>query len=794
MIFVFVNKYIKEKHVFMLYRAQFKQLENHDGKLYEVDLITNNDDTQTTEIKLSFNSPVIIRTESDGLFTPIKSRSCTISIITDEIIDDLYTGENHGVFVQVINKTDNIIIFEGFLTPCAYSQPYAKIEDILELEAVDCLSTLKNIPYSKISNTKTIKSVQEILYTIFQAAGYSGDLYIMYDSLEGNDIANLYLMESNFYDDDAEQESWKCYDVLEQICLFFGISVVPYKNNLYLIDYETLQKSDSYNNWRKISNAFSSQVVILDNNLKTITKYDYASNDTNISYDDLYNKISINDSIYELDEITTDIFDSDSRDLINNAADIQGSSRFIHTTKDKEDKSWTVYYTTYKFTTGSNWKNHFYSVDTFQEVDNYRNGNFDLDYGPTDGPNGWGNTIFAMAERFWIFDDYAEMTSSVNSKEVIAFNEITYNKRQTLSTLSDALDYWDNVENLPVLEYEFPEEIQWKANNGYSFICFKGDLWWQCDENKTEVWYNDFYVVYPFDGISTMAGDYWKILRSHDDPDYNKGWEVLQAKLQIGDYYWNGSTWTTTETTFFINYHEKMMPLNSEETEYIKYGTWNHPVYNTVVNSNSVYFSEFDKAKLIGEDCLAIPINENLCGKLKFTLYPPRMIIQSNPGTQGELNKNSISPVVYMKDFELSYKFVPDNYNTFNIDDYKTDSDIIYTNVINENYVTDFDEIELKINTAAEDKPISKSYIMNSSKLYVVNITKNGVTKRQEHNLVNMYYDHYNSKKKIYECTIHDYLNPGSPVELTATTGYFIIDTQSYDIKLNHNTVKLIEY
>jgi hypothetical protein len=117
-----------------------------------------------------------------------------------------------------------------------------------------------------------------------------------------------------------------------------------------------------------------------------------------------------------------------------------------------------------------------------------------------------------------------------------------------------------------------------------------------------------------------------------------------------------------------------------------------------------------------------------------------------------------------MKDFELFYKYVPENINLINIDEYDTDSDIIYTNVINENYVTDFDEIELKINTAAENKPISRSYIMNNTNNYIVNMTKNGVTKRQEHNLVNMYYDHYSTKKKIYECTIHDYLNPASPV------------------------------
>lgn len=130
-----------------------------------------------------------------------------------------------------------------------------------------------------------------------------------------------------------------------------------------------------------------------------------------------------------------------------------------------------------------------------------------------------------------------------------------------------------------------------------------------------------------------------------------------------------------------------------------------------------------------------------------------------------------------MKDFELSYKYVPANYNLINIDEYESDSDIIYTNIINENYVTDFDEVELKINTAADNKPISRSYIMDSANNYIVNLTKNGVTKRQEHNLVNMYYDHYNSPKKIYECSIHDYLHPGSPVQITATEGNFIIDT-----------------
>jgi hypothetical protein len=105
----------------MLYKGLFKSLENHNNKLFEVDIITNNDDSEITEIKLSFRSPVLINQDSDSLFSPIKARSCTITIITEEIIPDLYTGENQGVPVTIKNITDNFILFEGFLTPCCYS-------------------------------------------------------------------------------------------------------------------------------------------------------------------------------------------------------------------------------------------------------------------------------------------------------------------------------------------------------------------------------------------------------------------------------------------------------------------------------------------------------------------------------------------------------------------------------------------------------------------------------------------------------------------------------------------------
>lgn len=776
----------------MIFTASFKSLENHSDKVFNITITNAINGEQHKELKLAGQSPVIITTESDGLFSPIKSRNCTIRIVTDEIIPELYSPENQGTKVVVQEQYNQYPLFEGWLTPCAYNQGYSKALDELELEFVDCLSTLKNIDYTFIDSTPKIQTVQAILYNIWQKTGYSGNFY--YHGYSLNKLLSQYkLSESNFMDDDEEHTPWKCYEVLEEICKFFGFSAVPYQNDVYLIDYETINNSNNIYSWRRIVNATSSEMVQKDSGLKTIDKDTYSGSEHQLSYDEVYNKISINDSIYEIEEITTDIFDTDNKVLINTAATTIGSSRFTHTHKGDEDKAWTVYWTKYLFSQNSNWTEKFYSVDTFQETVSYQNGIENTSYGPHDWVNGWGNTIFAMPERYWIFDEYAALTSTIDAKKVIAFNEMTKRKADSFQSEQQITDYLTSMYNCPVLIYEFPEEIQWKGvdGEGWSFICFKGDLWWQCDWSKTEVWLDDFFVCYPYDGIETIAGEYNKYTRGKNNADYNKGWPMLKAKLQIGNQYWNGEEWTTTETTFDIYYHKEMKSISSGDDEVLSYGAWQHPVFNTVITDNDMDYVH-EKQKLIGEDCLAIPINQSLVGKLKFTLYPPKQAYVIS--LWADYDYTQLCPVVYMKDFELSYKYVPNNYDLVNIDEYKSDSDIIYTNIINENYVTEFDELELKINTAAENKPISRSYIMDDNSGYIVNINKNGNNKRQEHNLCNMYYDHYSSQKQVYDCQIHGYLHPGSLVSITALAGNYIVDSQEYDLKLNHNTVKLIEY
>jgi hypothetical protein len=152
--------------------------------------------------------------------------------------------------------------------------------------------------------------------------------------------------------------------------------------------------------------------------------------------------------------------------------------------------------------------------------------------------------------------------------------------------------------------------------------------------------------------------------------------------------------------------------------------------------------------------------------------------------------------VIYCKEFEIGYVYTDSNvwYSQHNSNTTNSD-DILYTNIINDDYVNDFSDIELKINTQQKDKPISRSYITTDD-TYVSNIkhTNGDSYKEQEKNIIDMYYEHYNSPKRIYECNIHGLINPYSIVYVASLGGKYIVDAQSFDVKYNNNTIKLIEY
>ena len=158
--------------------------------------------------------------------------------------------------------------------------------------------------------------------------------------------------------------------------------------------------------------------------------------------------------------------------------------------------------------------------------------------------------------------------------------------------------------------------------------------------------------------------------------------------------------------------------------------------------------------------------------------------------------KDIIPYYFHIKDFEIEF-FNSKGDGYYWIDEDNSEDDTEYFNIINENYVTEFNDMELKINTQNPDKKLSVSSTMyndGSTMKYIttLNDTVLNTNRLQENNIIERYYNHYSTPKNIIERTIYNYYIPTNLFNWRQFND-MCIDTQSWNVKYNTNNIKLIE-
>ena len=850
----------------MKYTGRFK---NVNGETIQVNIITNNDQSQETELTFANESPVVIVQDSrDGIFSPIKSRSCTITIVAQEPYYDMYSGTSHGTKIVVNNLGTGECLFYGYLTPCEYNQPYLYL-NVIELEAVDAVSTLQDFKYELVnsseSNIRTIKDI--VVYCLYNIAGYNGGIYIPQFGLKSQKAFNngFYPMEieclsEEIFVGDKEEDNLSCYEVLEEICNFYNLSLVPYGNDVYFIDYSVVKETDYRyqlgNNTDIKWKDLRLNQIIPTNTSKFINKEDYAGDDQNIELDEVYNKISIEADVKELEE----------NDILYDPVDDADKASFYESTyevrtRSKNNQEWTYYIGLFEFIKGSNYapenttsnwqtlfnSNAFWNANnnTYVLTNNFTTQNLSaaswVNFPYLSGGNlnhdvnsqgcllskvfgykssedvpykaDWNNMLMFFPQAQWINEYYkANGYISYSGNNLKEFWEGDFYERHLGGTYP-VLKYRGNkiINFSPATSYGhtnyllFTGNILWQQNCNYDDVNYH--IWNTSDYNSNNHEYYGTWIPIKEHGASethTTSG----YTRATSHQEYNTGWPMLKIKLKIGNKYWNGTSWTTTESTAWINYHKKNV---STEYETLIWSDFNKPVTN------------YDFNKGIDKEGYIIPIgySDNLLGKISLDIYMPRI-----PWTNGVLysvssNKYLIDfvktpPVIFMEN--LSMELISTSTSTIwdmtripaKSDD---DDDIIYSNDINTNNVSEFDSLKLKINTYNEKKPISLSYLLeplitnNQADLNQVNYHTAGfydyyanITEQQENNIIRRYRNHYSSPKKIYNCQVHNYYEPWLCVHPNVLKYndlnpiYMIVDSQEYDVKSNVNNLKLIEY
>ena len=382
----------------------------------------------------------------------------------------------------------------------------------------------------------------------------------------------------------------------------------------------------------------------------------------------------------------------------------------------------------------------------------------------------------------------------------------------------------------PNLTYEDTVDTRYSAHKGTAYLTFYCELLYQCyiywKESKKQAYQyncwkdvnnNNYNTLFPVD---LMGFDKAPVAfsRQYGNSDFNKGWTMLKLQVSVGDKYWNGTSWQTGECTFELNFHKDMVdvsnPKGDHEDETFNLYSWMKPVYNTDHTMNIDNKNRY---------VLPITPEDNLFGKLKVVVFTPYIHTSidelfngwgaaSLSGTGGgggqgggighywvnELRIDRLPQHIFMKDLEVTYVYSTEDVGS---DKEEDDDDIVYTNVINESYVEEFDEIELKINTQRDNKPQSRSYLLNGNDnnnyLHDVNCPATGHSYRPEEHLIEKYYNHYATPKKIFDMQtiFDDSITPATPVVYNSLSDKpLCIDSQEINLADDTNEIKLVEF
>ena len=467
--------------------------------------------------------------------------------------------------------------------------------------------------------------------------------------------------------------------------------------------------------------------------------------------------------------------------------------------------------------------------------------------------NKYINTISACILHYASFDAFGQKPSKLDWKKVIMFNCLTDTIKPESTNTTGKLKATDvctyrNPNNLnewitgttfevPVLEYTMPYEMNFSPKNGKSWIVINGKLWYQQRISKTSgenyhggnpnslsnpmgpKWEHNFLVtnlkekkqiMFPTEDVTDISG-YWAQYNSelNGAPAYGhwftrtlgtnvKGWNLMKFKVQCGDKYWNGSQWTTTDSGFYMAFTGDIKDSNGNSTDSFAYMKWMNIITNT------------DYEDKVGTDGYAIPIeaSDAIKGQLKITLYTPRQFPTNydlSTGRNVELEWFERAPVVFMKDFKVEYVYTDSS--EWWLDNETDKEDIKYSNSTKDEYKYEKD-IEMKINSWQQDKPIAKSFPIidfESGNEDVCEFLKSvgdpsnypQYEYPQELNVINRQIRHYAGPRKTAKIYRHQPMNPWARAifnDAAELDGVFVVDKQEFNVKECNCTVELVEY
>ena len=718
----------------MKYTGQFSNIENHT---YYINITTDGDSSKTKEIKLGV-SPLTTSYEGgdDYIYKPVKYSSTTIKILSEDYLYDLYSAKAQQNKVQVINYMGNTV-WVGYTTPNLYSQGYENPIEEIEVECIDGLSTLQYLNYTPIHTNKSIVTFKELINHLLNKCNCYSRFFIsnaIYNPNYPNDYYWEKLKISEMNFFDEDDEAMKCDEVLEELCQFMGVTCYADGADVYFIDYDAI-KNGVTTYWQYTINSTSNPSVVSKTQTHSITSSDYVENGGQLSLDNVFNKAIVKSSLYSFDDAIPNIFNED--DLVNYGINQTYTENLEIEDTDGKGGKHKCFFRFYK---NPNYKSTYYrySNNTLTPITTPSTINYSFIQ------NYVGATI--IKGFFKKVDDYSEKIGKLSFTDYLLLH--SHNSNDSVVYENDVLNVasplkLEDDKGVPVFESIVDFEPAFIGGED-AYLVIKGS-YLHMDREK---------LMYIPEDYSNKGDNLWGV----------NLW--LKTKLEFNGQYWNGTQWTTTDTCFKLEFD---YGGNGSEVEH--YCNKDFKIKNTI---------NWDMGLDVEGYAIKLPSFGISTAKPKLTLYTPH-----------RQDADYRCDAVWLKNFGIEL-------HISNRDlDADTDTDTEYSNIIDEDFVNEMDDVEFKV-CSWDNKKANYSAVGEESgtNLLYLDQTKHKGTNqylRQEEHFIYKLVNQYSTPSTILEVNLHNDYKMYATLNDSFLNKTFIIDSVTIDYFWEKAELKLIE-
>lgn len=791
------------------YYSEFK---SRKDKTYRIEIHTVFA-TYSEELTLT-DSPFTVEYESDTLYKPLKMSNSVTSILTDKILSDLYTAERQNIEIRLYNKTDDILEWFGYMSPNLYSSDYITPLNIVELQAIDTVSVLENKKYSYINSSEVyFKSFKDVIMHILDIADPGkilSKLYFQKTNRISKDVStslieDIYIHERNFFDE--ANEPMNSRDVLEEISKYIGMTFIQYQDAYYMIDYDFIKNDElHFFVYDRINDTCGN--VTITSALLNVRNIGVSESAGSISLGDVYNKVSVVANMNQITNLCPELLD-DEKDIVNQNSD---PNKYYISNRDIDGKNHTLLNSFFK--SKENWG---YLIPSFSFIDI-----------PAEGVEVSIDNVNDIYSGV-VWQKYSDYTtedgepSSLSWKTCVSFLQ-AYNmigaSRKTLLTLKNGeyslfkggyfiinIAYKMSGSFLPndIIKTSDEAYSNTKYGAGFDNTMVPCKLYIDDYYYDGEVWRNRKYYTdrvargyYKTTNNLTYQGAIWYRYKDGfgDWRFVTKGeYDSTSGEKASGGYDDRNKVYAYRENgeNIFVEkwYHDECVLKDGFYLVHIN--KENDKVFDDekrLTNTVSYRFNLYDSTDGVA---IKLPDDKILCGKIRFELSTPNHLGKYPMyRTDGGCHPCT---AFHISDFTFKYTNNKVTYDIFN--NAVDDSDVVYSNVINDNNVTEMDDIELLINSNAKNiSSYSNCATKSGDKFDYLKAVYSPLHDKNvlpEQILIDKLYTHYKAPKFRYSNNLNRGFSILSRIYENSLKREMIVDQMNIDYANESCNVSLIE-